>query len=160
VNEPEEIFIEGLGDAELKELERIKKQNGAGMLHPEDVIREAKKASSPLHARFEWDDAAASRKWRLAQARALIRCVKVVYPDRKPVRYFPHVRSDRKGYRQHEEVLHVEQLRKSYLHQFARDVESIIDKYQNFAELSGAVKSLGGLLAKIQRNLPVDKKAA
>lgn len=152
------VIIDGLTDAELSELERIKKKDSNGLLHPEKVLQEAQSSANPLHGRFKWDDAEAGNRYRLAQARALIACVKVVYPNREPVRYYPYVRTDQKGYRTMSEVVHVEELRKSYLCQFATDIESLINRYRNFADLSGELQSLDKLLQKVQRK--VDAKAA
>lgn len=44
-------------------------------LTPAVVLREAKRADSPLHSQFEWDDTVAAKKWREEQARVLIRWV-------------------------------------------------------------------------------------
>jgi len=41
------------------------------------VVREARPIDSLLHSRFEWDDVRAGEKYREAQARQLIRWVKV-----------------------------------------------------------------------------------
>lgn len=57
-------------------LEKIASLNG-GRLTPDAVLKDAKSASSPLHDQFEWNDSVAAVQWRLAQARELIRSVKV-----------------------------------------------------------------------------------
>ena len=44
-----------------------------GHLTPEVVIQAAKDPDSPLHSEFTWDDAEAAHRYRLVQARALIR---------------------------------------------------------------------------------------
>lgn len=46
-------------------------------LTPALVVSEASDPSSPLHDYFDWDDASAGEKFRLGQAAALIRKVKV-----------------------------------------------------------------------------------
>ena len=56
------------------ELERIE-QNGA--LTPEAVILSAMSEKSPLHDYFIWDDSLAAKKYRIEQARGLIRSVKI-----------------------------------------------------------------------------------
>jgi hypothetical protein len=56
----------------LKELER------EGRLLPGDVVERARDEDSPLHSHFEWDDGQAAEKYRLHQARALIRTVKLM----------------------------------------------------------------------------------
>lgn len=56
----------------LRSLER-----SDGRLLPATVVEAAKDPSSPLHSHFEWDDTAAAAKYRIDQARALIRSVKI-----------------------------------------------------------------------------------
>lgn len=48
-----------------------------GVLNPHDVVDIARDPSHVLHARFEWDDSAAAEAYRLAQASALIRRVRL-----------------------------------------------------------------------------------
>lgn len=45
------------------------------------VLAEAESSDSPLHGYFEWDDAKASHKYRLVQARTMIRVAKIIMPD-------------------------------------------------------------------------------
>ena len=60
------------------------------------VVDAARPVGSPLHSRFEWDDTIAGPAYRLQQAGAVIRSVKVVRddaPDLEPtrVRAFVHL---------------------------------------------------------------------
>ncbi len=57
-------------------LESLARANG-GQITPQIVLDEAKKKRSPLHSHFCWDDNEAAAAWRLHQASALIRRVKV-----------------------------------------------------------------------------------
>lgn len=56
----------------LLELERDN-----GRLAPADVVDAARDPTSPLHSHFTWDDSEAAEKYRLMQARTLIRTVKL-----------------------------------------------------------------------------------
>lgn len=47
-------------------------------LTPQLVLKEATNPEHPLHRRFTWDDGEAATRWRLHQAKALIRSVNVV----------------------------------------------------------------------------------
>jgi len=47
----------------------------SGILTPSAVVDEARPEDSPLHAAFEWDDSIAAEKYRLEQARRLLRQV-------------------------------------------------------------------------------------
>jgi hypothetical protein len=57
------------------ELEALRSEDG--LLRPETIVAAARDSASPLHNHFEWDDAAAAQIYRIAQARALIRQVKI-----------------------------------------------------------------------------------
>jgi hypothetical protein len=62
-------------------------------LTSEGVVAEAKAKSSPLHDLFLWDDSEAAHKYRLVQARTLIRSITVIVEDSAPVRQYVHVRN-------------------------------------------------------------------
>ena len=53
------------------ELQRIAATHGG--LRPSDVVEAARLKESPLHKEFEWSDSKAAHKFRLMQARTLIR---------------------------------------------------------------------------------------
>ena len=59
-----------------KRLARIAGLHG-GRLTPDAVVEDAKSPKSPLHEHFDWDDSVAAVKWRIEQARTLIRQVTV-----------------------------------------------------------------------------------
>lgn len=66
-----------------------------GRLTPVDVVDVAADPEHPLHERFEWDDETAGRAYRMVQAAALIRSVKIRV-EKSPthtvtVRAFVHV---------------------------------------------------------------------
>lgn len=76
-----------------------------GRVTPDMVVADAKRVTSPLHSLFDWDDSEAAHKWRIEQARTIIRSVKVtVTVDRKQVSTVAYVRDPRadskiQGYR-------------------------------------------------------------
>ena len=49
-----------------------------GTVTPSAVVESARKKTSPLHECFEWDDIKAGEKFRLTQARQMIRSVQLV----------------------------------------------------------------------------------
>ena len=53
------------------------------LLQPQDLIDAAEPPDSELHDLFEWDDTIAARKWRLNQARKLIKSIEVIVEPRK-----------------------------------------------------------------------------
>lgn len=64
--------------AALAELVKLTKANG-GTITPEILVEAATDAENPLHQYFEWDDTRAAHKFRLMQARTLIRSCKIHY---------------------------------------------------------------------------------
>jgi len=84
-------------------LREIAAQHG-GNLDPKDVVEEAKASSHPLHDYFEWRDKIAGEQFRIDQARALIRSVRIeVKTNSAPMRAPQWVRSpangpDQRGY--------------------------------------------------------------
>jgi hypothetical protein len=59
-----------------EELQRIRSLSGK--LLPPDVVEESRPRNAPLHPAFEWDDTTAGEKYRVFQARNLIKAVRVV----------------------------------------------------------------------------------
>ena len=58
------------------ELARIAKLNG-GRIDPHAIVEAARSPESPLHRYFEWDDTSAAEKYRISQARELLRSVRL-----------------------------------------------------------------------------------
>jgi len=65
-----------LKDKARAEIKRMAKRR-RGKITPQQVLDAARDEDSPLHPFFEWDDDEAAEKWRLMQARTLIKSVKV-----------------------------------------------------------------------------------
>ena len=60
-----------------EELEKVREQGG-GMIFPRAVIDHARPSDSPLHSCFEWNDTEAAEKFRIVQARGVIKSVEIV----------------------------------------------------------------------------------
>ena len=58
--------------------EELQRLNAKGKLTPQRVVDAARKPTNPLHPAFDWNDATAAGKYRLTQARALIRSIRVI----------------------------------------------------------------------------------
>lgn len=56
------------------ELVRLAKENG-GKITAKLVLDSASDPTSPLHEFFDWDDESAANKYRLTQARTIIKCI-------------------------------------------------------------------------------------
>jgi hypothetical protein len=64
------------------ELLQIREENG-GILTAAAIISAAAAQDHPLHGRFEWRDDIAARRYRLQQARHLVRVVREQYIDKR-----------------------------------------------------------------------------
>lgn len=113
-----------------------------GRLTPQNVVQVAADPLHPLHARFEWDDSVAGAKYREAQARDLIRSVRVVYKDptetepARTTRAFVAPRTPERPneYLPAEEVAHDPMLRALVLRQMQREWQEVRRRYAQFDE--------------------------
>jgi hypothetical protein len=66
-----------------------------GSLDPERVVDAARNPNSSMHGQFNWDDTEAAHQYRISQARALIKRVKVnvIRADDTVVRVSSYIRS-------------------------------------------------------------------
>ena len=115
-----------------EELERIRSRSGK--LLPHEVVKESKPKRAPLHKAFEWDDAIAGNKYRVFQARNLIRSVRVVREE-KSSPAFVHIPKPDGPYYQSTDVA------VQNVDEFALAVEALAKK------LSGAQTALDDLRA-------------
>ncbi len=123
----------------ISELKRIAQDNG-GLLQPETVVSEARRKSSVLHSRFEWDNSVAGEQYRIWQARQLIRvAVEVLEGTTEETEVFVSLTPDRQresgGYRVIAEVLSDKQMRKVMLADALEDLKLFQAKYQRLLEL-------------------------
>lgn len=124
----------------VEELREIERANG-GVLLPEAVVERAADTQSALHGAFEWDDTEAARKYRLEQARQLIR-VSVVYEPyvKQNVQAFVSVKIDRYdegGYRYMPTLLRSKDGRAAVLETAIWELDAFQRKYNGIEELAG-----------------------
>lgn len=130
--------------AMMEELIRLAKRHG-GALTPEQVVEAASDPQSPLHSYFEWDDTEAARKYRLVQARELLRfTVQIVAEDKPPVRAFVslEIERDQHVYRLTSDVLRHKSYREALLEQCRKDAERFVKKYRALEELANVIPVL------------------
>ncbi len=123
-----------------------------GLLNPESVVEHAKDISSPLHSHFEWDDSEAASKYRLHQARALIRSVKIQVNKSVPVmvRAFVSLPSDQQsggGYRRMEDVVNNDFM----LRQLTQEISNKIEQWERKASEIGLVVDFGSVKESIKK---------
>ena len=141
-----------------RELERLRKLRG-GMLMPEQVVSAARTKSSPLHNSFDWDDTEAAHRWRLEQARRLLRVFVHIVDDggkRIESRVFVSLSSDRSGgggYRALADVLQDSELREILLRDAFEDMGRFRRKYADLKDLSEVFSAMSRterrMLAKV-----------
>ena len=115
-----------------------------GKLTPALIVDVAADEDHPLHNRFEWDDEVAGRKYRLQQAKQLIRVVRENYIDRKgspeDVRFFHAIpREDGMVYEPLPEILGDDLASKVLLASMEREWRSLRKRYEHFAEFRALV---------------------
>lgn len=141
----------------ISELRRIMSEHH-GMLFAEDVVREARADSSPLHKYFQWDDSSAAEAWRLQQARQLIGvCVEIIGDGEgaKEVDVFVSLREDRGdkgGYRELVTVLSNPSNRANLLRDALDEMIHFREKYQTLTQLADvfqAMDKVGRTLSKV-----------
>lgn len=123
-------------------LNRLNKKHGA--VTPDAVVKEASKKSSPIHDWFEWDDTEAAKKYRLEQARELIRSVHVTIvgnDEGHTVRAFVHMGRD-VGYEDIHTVLSVRDKREEMLARALRELEAFRRKYADLEELASVFAAI------------------
>ena len=116
----------------------------AGALTPRVVVDAARDPENPLHNRFEWDDSIAGEKYRLGQARELIRlAVEFVEAPDGPVkvRSFHSVnRADGHRYEPISEIATDPFMSKLVLQAAEREWKALFVKYKHLAEFLETVR--------------------
>jgi hypothetical protein len=136
----------------VTELKRIALDNG-GVLQPEKVVEEARPKTSPLHSNFEWDDSLAGQRYRIWQARQLIRVtVETIDGSDETMDVFVSLSPDRKnesgGYRILTEVLTNKERREQMLTDALNELETFRQRYERLKELSIVFKAIKKVRSK------------
>lgn len=142
-------------------LERLKT---TGPLTAERVLDEATNKRSPLHKYFTWNDQKAAHKWRLEEARRLIRSVEVVIEDLRgkqiPMRAYFNVR-DGEGVRSYEPmefVFETPDLADQVIQQALAQLESWKLKFAKYQWAKGAMPGVRSALKAIKKVTKTRKK--
>lgn len=140
----------------VDELKRIALENG-GVLKAEAVVQAARNPDSPLHESFTWDDDEAAERWRLHQARNLIR-VSVEYlnvPGSDPIKVsaFVSLTPDRDeeggGYRLMVNVMSRKESREQLLEDALNELKAFEKKYAGLKELAEVFETSRKIRRKI-----------
>lgn len=114
---------------------------------PEQVVDRAKDTGSELHKCFDWDDTSAAEKYRLYQARNVIRSLIVVKRDveeeaSEPIQFRVMMKNETNrdsGYKQTVVMVRDEDEYKKLLDQAYRELKVFKQKYSCLAELADII---------------------
>lgn len=141
------VTIKGAKDADPQKIGEALSaitEAGGGELTPSAVVESARDPESALHPHFDWNDAEAAEKWRVEQARDLIRCIRVeeIGSDTEPERAFLSI-ADKGGvsYRTVQEIRSSADLQEKLLAAAERDLEAFTVRYRALKELCAIVET-------------------
>ena len=123
-----------------KEVEALRRADG--LIVPEDVVFWAQQnPTSALHSQFEWDDSAAARAYRIAQARKVIAvCVLADDGGRKLVSL--SIDRTKGGYRNVEDVIANDELRRILVKDALAEFKRVRAKYEHVKELASVYEEI------------------
>jgi hypothetical protein len=123
---------------QLAELEMLRQEAG-GTLRAEAIVDFARSANTALHSAFTWDDGEAADKWRLHQAKQVIRAAVTMLPrpDGGLVPVRAYVFDARKQtYALTADVAKDDEAIDVLLRQMRLDVERAVARYRRHASLA------------------------
>lgn len=136
----------------VEELEEIRKSNG-GLLMPAQVVEFAKNPETALHARFTWEDTEAAQRWRLHEAREVIRVhVTVIGESAEPVRAYVSLSTDRRdggGYRAVVDILESPEQHAQMVADALNELRAFKRKYDHLTALRPLWRAMEDLEAKV-----------
>jgi len=123
-------------------------EDEGGRIAPADVVAAARAPESPLHGFFEWDDSEAAHRYRLDQARSLIRrvVVEVVVRDVSITvpAYIrdPEAEAHAAGYRQTQAVRRDADVARAALVEEMKRVSSAVRRAKALAAVLGVAEDI------------------
>ena len=130
--------IYAIKDKVREELEFLEQRDG--VLRPEAVVEYAKNKKTELYKEFTWDNNAAGHQWRLQQARALIKTIVTIIPNREDkevqVKTYFHFDEPENGYISMTRILSDDELKDRMLISAKRELDSFRKKYSTLSELT------------------------
>lgn len=134
------LYFKGAKDADAQKigeaLASVAAQN-EDRLTPPAVVDAAEDEAHPLHPHFDWDNDVAGPKWRITQAQALIRAVKVepIKEEDEPARAFLSISDRGVSYRPLQQVLDSADLQARLLASAERDLEAFQHRYRTLSDI-------------------------
>ena len=144
----------------FNELERVREM-GAGDIELSTLVTESKPKAAALHDEFEWSNAKAANRYRVEQARYIVRSLEVTYDENEPTRAYQSVRvveaeaADKPAkvkhvFRSMEDVMKDPETRDELLGQAIRDALAYKKRYHALQELAKVFAAMDEVLMEIQ----------
>lgn len=131
------VWAEGsrmTGDAELA-AKVCDELEAKGAFSAESLVDASRDEDAPLHDMFEWNDTIAAEKYRIEQAKKIIRSIVVVMDD-KPMTYRAYSSTGPKVYMSTAKALSQTRTREILLNTAKAELAAFKRKYQTLTELS------------------------
>ncbi len=134
-----------------KELKKIHAKSG--VITAEAIVSAATRTTSPLHEHFQWDNDIAANKYRLEQARHLIRCIRVTMEQSddlpaKLVRVYINPLNEG-TYHTIVDVMSNDDLRNSALKKVLWEIKAMAAKNQEYEDLFGVLVEAEGKVQEL-----------
>jgi hypothetical protein len=115
----------------------IEKAFPDGAVTPKALVEVARDAKSPIHQYFEWNDEVAAEKYRLYQARTLIKCIYIKESNGTEIRKYHNVylEKDDREYVEHNRVMEAPDLWSQVLGKALAEATMWQKRYQTYREL-------------------------
>lgn len=135
------------GDPELA-AKVCKELEAKGSFSAEELVNVSEDENAPLHDMFEWNDTIAAKKYRIEQAKKIIRSIVVVVDD-KPVRYREFSSVSSKTYMSTMTALSSERTREILLGAAKTEMERFKAKYKTLTELAEVFDAIDSVLSEV-----------
>lgn len=106
---------------------------------PQQILEKARDGNTELHKCFTWDDTEAAEKWRISEARSVVRNLKIVEvkPDKEPepttIRVF-YKTDNSGGYKPTKLILNKPDEYKTLVERCRSELLAVKQKFQNISE--------------------------
>lgn len=127
------------------ELDRIYRKYGE--IDPHTVVDESRPEGAVLHGLFDWDDASAAEKYRVVQARFIIRNIVPADAEDDADTRVRSYHSIGRNYLPTKVIMSDADMRKRLLDAALRDLEEMKAKYRHLSELAAVFEAADEVLA-------------
>lgn len=133
-----------------------------GELTPPAVVDAARDKKSALHRHFEWSDQVAAEKYRLDQARSLIRSIHVEDDDAEDGHLQAYISVNDKGgvsYRSLGDIKNSADLQAKVLVQAEKDLEAWTKRYRSLADVCQIIRQAQELVKRKRQRVETRAQA-